>query len=369
MEKKKIVIDARMINASGIGRYLQTILPSIISYFKNVTLLGDRDQINKVLGISLNGCVIPFKNSIYSLSEQIKYPQIIPNCDLFFSPHYNIPILPIKSKYRITTIHDVFHLAFYNELNIPQKIYSKMVINSALKKSDKIITVSNFSKNEILLHTNEKHQNKISVIYNGINFSEEKIEEEKKNKELHAPYFLFVGNVKPHKNLKRTLEAYKLFLSRYSNLENIPKFIIVGKKEGFITGDNVTDFVEKDPDLRETVQFTGWISDDKLKELYRNALALVFPSYYEGFGFPPLEAMAMNCAVIASDCACIPEICKDAALYFNPFDVISITEKMEKIFISENIRKDLIIKGKKHMSEFSSKKTIHKHIELFEQYL
>ena len=366
MEKKKIVVDARMINASGIGRYLQTILPGIISHFKNTIVLGDRNLINKTLEIDAN--IISFDNPIYSLSEQIKYTQIIPECDLFFSPHYNTPLLPIKAKHRIVTIHDVFHLAFYNELSLPQKIYSKIVLNSALKKSDKIVTVSNFSKNEILRYTNIKYENKISVIYNGVNFNEEKIGK-KIDDDIQSSYFLFVGNVKPHKNLKRTLEAYKLFLSRYRNLENIPKFIIVGKKEGFITGDNVTDFVEKDPALRETVQFTGWISDDKLKELYRNALALVFPSYYEGFGFPPLEAMAMNCAVIASDCACIPEICKEAALYFNPFEIISIMEKMEKIFINKNIRNDLIIKGKKRISEFSSKKTIQEHIELFEQYL
>lgn len=367
--KNKIVIDARMINASGIGRYLQTILPGIMLHFRNVTLLGEYEQINKVFDKPLNTTIIPFTNPIYSLSEQIKYTRTIPTCDLFFSPHYNIPILPIKAKYRITTIHDVFHLAFYDELSLPQKVYSKLVINTALKKSDKIITVSNFSKKEILRYTNKKYENKISVIYNGVNFTEDKIENHRINDNIDTPYFLFVGNVKPHKNLKRTLDAYKLFLSKHSNLSNIPKFIIVGKKEGFITGDNIADLVEKDSILKRFVQFTGWIDDNRLKELYANALALVFPSYYEGFGFPPLEAMAMNCAVIASDCACIPEICKDAALYFNPFDVISITEKMEKIFISEKIRKDLIIKGKKRMSEFSSKKTIHKHIELFEQYL
>lgn len=366
MEEKKIVIDARMINASGIGRYLQSILPGIVSHFECITLLGDKKLINKVLDTPLSAEIIPFRNSIYSLSEQIKYTQIIPKCALFFSPHYNIPLLPIKAKHKVVTIHDVFHLAFYNELSLPQKIYSKIVINSALKKSDKIITVSNFSKKEILKYTNSKYEEKISVIYNGIDL---KKKGKRYTKDITTPYFLFVGNIKPHKNLKRTLESFKLFLEKYQNSENLPQFIIVGKKEGFITGDNVVNLVEKDFLLRKYVKFTGWIDDNELDELYSNALALIFPSYYEGFGFPPLEAMTFDCPVIASDKACISEICEDAALYFDPFSVKSIMEKMMIIFNEKDIRNNLVLKGKERIMHFSDKKTVEKHIKLFNQYL
>lgn len=282
------------------------------------------------------------------------------------SPHYNIPLLPIKAKHRVVTIHDVFHLAFYNELSLSQKIYSKMVINSALKKSDKIITVSNFSKKEILKYTDSKYEEKISVIYNGINLTKKG---KRYTKNITTPYFLFVGNIKPHKNLKRTLESFKLFLEKYQNLENLPQFIIVGKKEGFITGDNIVNLVEKDFLLRKYVKFTGWIDDNELDELYSNALALVFPSYYEGFGFPPLEAMASDCPVIASDKACIPEICGEAALYFDPFSIESILGKMTIIFKEKDIRNSLVLKGKERITYFSDKKTVEKHIELFNQYL
>lgn len=369
MKKSKFVIDARMINSSGIGRYLQTILPETWSHFEDVILLGNKKDINKILGTSIDVRILPFKSHIYSLSEQIEYMRIIPKCDLFFSPHYNIPLLPIKAKHRIVTIHDVFHLAFYNELSIFQKMYSKLVINSALKVSDKVITVSNFSKEEILKYTNSRYKDKISVIHNGVDFYQNIKEIRETTKILDVPYFLFVGNVKPHKNLKRTLEAYKLFLSRCGDLDNIPQFIIVGKKEGFITGDNVTHWVEKDPLLRKYVQFTGWIEDHELKKLYTNALALIFPSYYEGFGFPPLEAMSMGCPVIASNESCIPEICANTALFFDPFNINSITEKMELIYRDKDIRIKLKLKGKERVIHFSTKATIEKHIQLFEQYL
>lgn len=369
MNKNKLVIDARMINSSGIGRYLQSILPGILSHFDNVTLLGDDVLIKKTLGSSLNLHILPFNCSIYSISEQIAYTRIIPKCDLFFSPHYNIPLLHIKARQRIVTIHDVFHLAFYNELSIFQKMYSKLVINSALKVSDKVITVSNFSKEEILKYTNSRYKDKISVIYNGVDLYQNKIDVQEIGDTINTPYFLFVGNIKPHKNLKRTLEAYKSFLSKCSNLDNTPQFIIVGKKEGFITGDNVTHWVEEDPLLKKYVQFTGWIDDDELKKLYKNAFALIFPSYYEGFGFPPLEAMSLSCPVIASNRACIPEICGDATLFFDPFNIDSIMQKMYFLYKDKDIRAKLKLSGKERVTHFSTEITIKQHIELFEQYL
>ncbi len=365
----QIVIDARMINSSGIGRYLQNILPEMINYFQRIVFLGSPHLLKEKLN-NQNLQIIPFDKSIYSISEQLEFSKIIPKCDIFFSPHYNIPLFSIKAKTRIATIHDVFHLAFYKDLSIPQKIYSKIVIDQALKISDHIITVSNFSKNEILKYTKKEYENKISTIYNGV-----KPIEKDHTTNIHSidknPYFLFVGNVKPHKNLVRTIAAFKLLLlDCEKNKQEKPFFIIVGKKEGFITGDNnVIDLIDNDPLLKNHVMFTGWISDNELNILYANALSLVFPSYYEGFGFPPLEALSLGCPAIVSNAACMPEICDNAVLYFDPFNVNDIYDKMKHIIINENFRNNLITNGLEHAKRFSWQISVNKHIKLFEDLL
>ncbi|MDR2409299.1 MAG: glycosyltransferase family 4 protein [Bacteroidales bacterium] len=366
---EQIVIDARMINSSGIGRYLQDILPEIIKRFRNVILLGDEALLKEKLN-QVNLSVIPFDKSIYSVSEQLKYPNIIPECDIFFSPHYNAPLLSIKAKYRIVTIHDVFHLAFYKKLSISQKIYAKLVIANALHRSDTIITVSEFSKKEILKYTNSKYVNKIEVIHNGVKFNREQLKTD-----IHPcdnkPYFLYVGNVKPHKNLARTVGAFKLLLSDYEgNQQEKPYFIIVGKKEGFITEDNnIVNIINNDLLLQKHVKFTGWATDEELNNLYINAMALIFPSYYEGFGYPPLEAMGLGTPVIASTAASIPEVCGDAALYFDPFDIMDIYTKMKRIITDELLRNNLIARGINNVKRFAKDLSINSHIQLFEKFL
>jgi glycosyltransferase involved in cell wall biosynthesis len=369
---KQIVIDARMIGASGIGRYLQSILPAIITHFRNVTLLGDEELLKKKLN-EVEFSVIPFHKPIYSISEQLEYPKIIPKCDIFFSPHYNVPLFPIKAKHRITTIHDVFHLAFYKTLSISQKIYARLVINQALKKSDCVITISEFSKNEILKYTNSKYNNnKIVIIFR---YSEEDFNREKLKHSIHPyankPYFLYVGNVKPHKNLSRTIEAFRLLLLDYEyNQHEKPYFIIVGQKEGFITGDdNTVKMINNDLLLQKYVTFTGWTTDEELNNLYVNAMVFIFPSYYEGFGLPPLEAMSVETPVMASTAASIPEVCGEAALYFDPFDVRDIYSKMKLICNNDLLRNTLIKKGINNVKRFSKESSINKHIRLFENYL
>jgi glycosyltransferase involved in cell wall biosynthesis len=331
--------------------------------------LGDeillKEKLNKI-----DFKIIPFNKPIYSISEQIEYPAIIPKCDIFFSPHYNVPLLPIKAKHKITTIHDVFHLAFYKSLSISQKIYAKLVINHAIKQSDCIITVSEFSKKEILRYTNSKYSSKIVMIHNGMEFNNVQL---KNNLHPYSnkPYFLYVGNVKPHKNLSRAIEAFELLLSDYEySQQEKPHFIIVGKREGFITGDdNIVNRINNNSLLQKHVAFTGWISDEELYNLYVNALALVFPSYYEGFGYPPLEAMSLGTPVIASTAASIPEVCGEAALYFDPFDVMDIFAKMKFIITNDFLRNDLIKKGIHNVQRFTKEASINKHIQLFEKYL
>ncbi|WP_040305364.1 glycosyltransferase family 4 protein [Caminibacter mediatlanticus] len=355
---KHIIIDFRMHNASGIGTYIKNIVPFLLSNF-DITLLGKKkelhnyDWINKVE-------IIECSSNIYSIKEQFELFKKIPKCDVFWSPHYNIPVLPIKAKKRIVTIHDVYHLAFYDTLNLKQKLYAKFMINQAVSKSDIILTVSEFSKNEIIKYTNTKKE--IKVIYNAINFNKFKVInnnlEKLKNKySLPNEFILFVGNVKPHKNLKRLLLAIK-------DLDI--NLVIVGKKDGFITGDESIKKLVTNANLKGKVYFTGYVKDEDIPVIYNLAKLFVFPSLYEGFGIPPLEAQACGCPVIVSNVASLPEVCGDSALYCNPYDVNDIKEKIEVLLNNEQLREELIQKGFENIKRFSWEKSAKKIIDVIE---
>ena len=345
----KIAIDARMINHSGIGTYMKNLLNVLIVDY-HLVLLGIPSEIQKHIN-SDKIDIIEFNSPIYSISEQIIFPAKIPNCDIFLSPHYNIPLFPIKAKRRVVIINDANHLAFYNQLSFKQKLYSKFMMKAAVSISDKIITISEFSKSEILKYLNVDTK-KISVVHFGIDPSiiESELHYIPSFNNIPDKFLLYVGNIKPHKNLINLLKAFEIILSSHSDY----KLIIVGKKEGFITGDNeVFKMVENNRLLNDNIIFTGYIENRELYNYYKSASLFVFPSLYEGFGIPPLEAMICGCPVIASDITAIPEICGDAILYVNPFEPNDIAEKVNILIDNKNLRDEFIIKGKLQVSKFS----------------
>ena len=151
-----LAIDVRMWNSSGIGTYIKNIVPFLVDNF-NVFLLGNNNEI-KNYGFYDKVKVVECNSSIYSIKEQFELFNKIPKCDIFWSPHYNVPLLPIKGKKRVVTIHDVYHLAFYNSLSLKQKLYANTLINHAMKNSDMIFTVSEFSKQEIIRYTKAEYK-------------------------------------------------------------------------------------------------------------------------------------------------------------------------------------------------------------------
>jgi glycosyltransferase involved in cell wall biosynthesis len=358
----KIVIDARMINNSGIGTYLQNMISNLTKNYE-LTLLGNKNELANFPSFKELE-IIDFHNPIYSISEQFTAPEKISACDIFISPHYNIPIFPIKAKKRIVIIHDVYHLAFQEELSVAQKIYSKIMMKFAVRLSDRIITVSQFSKSEILKYLNIK-ESKINVVYFGFNateFSKNTAEFEiiKEKYKLTSPYFLFVGNIKPHKNLHNLLLAFNKIIQTNSlvpEVQNKLKLVVVGESKKLITSDQkFFELLKKKPTLSEKIIFTGFIEKEHLVSLYKNASALVFPSLYEGFGIPPLEAMACGCPVIASNTASIKEVCADSALYIDPQNENDIADKMTYIISEVKARDQLIEKGKANIKRFSIEK-------------
>lgn len=359
---RKIVFDARMCSASGVGRYIKEILLRLDSYNIECLILPEDKEFFVQHNISYTIVNVP----IYSIKEQFLLPKAIPPCTIFWSPHFNIPIFPIKSEKRLVTIHDVFHLANIKTLSKKQQLYAKLMFRMALKKADQVITVSNFSKNEILKYVGTSFDHKIKVILNGTSiFSDESI------KQCYAPnekYFLYVGNIKPHKNLKRAILAFYEFL-KYKEGSDF-YFVLIGKREGFLNGEEgINSLLELYPILKERIIFTDYVKDNALYSLYKEAYCLIFPSLYEGFGLPPLEAMKVGTPAIVSNAASMPEICGNAALYFNPLNIDSIKETMLEIVKNPEIREDLVVKGVKRADSFNWDNSANEHKIIIDTFL
>ena len=356
----QLAIDFRMHNASGIGTYIRNIVPYLLNRF-DIVLLGNSNEIQKY-SWSSKVKIIECNAKIYSIKEQFELVRKIPRCDIFWPPHYNIPLLPIRARKRMVTIHDVFHLVFYDTLNLKQKLYAKLVINQAVRRSDKILTVSKFSADEIRKYTGTSKE--IEVIYNAVDSNKFKVIRDKSRLNfvkakyrLPDEFLLFVGNVKPHKNLKNLLLAIA---------DMDVNLVIVGKKDGFITGDKSIENLIKSNNLKNRVFFSGYVEDEDIPVIYNLAKAFVFPSLYEGFGLPPLEAQACGCPVIVSNVASLPEVCGNSALYCNPYDVDDIKNKIKMLINNENLQEELREKGFENVKRFSWEKSAKKVIKVIE---
>lgn len=324
-----LCVDARLYRASGIGTHLKAILP-FLSQFQLTLLVKEP--------LDYPAHQITMKSRIYTLREQLELPRKIPRCDLFWSPHFNIPLLPIRAKKRLVTIHDVFHLAHYSSLSLPQKIYAKVVINAALRYSDYVMTDSLFSAKEIERYCLKPKQLEIVPSCCLLRPGGEKM------KGLPERYMLYVGNLKPHKNLERLMQAHAL-------LDSPPPLLLVGKQFGKLS-------------LPANVHYMGYVPDEALPGLYSHADLFVFPSTYEGFGIPPLEAMTCGCPAVVGRAASLPEVCGDAAEYVDPFSVHAIKKGIERLLNDQARREELVKKGKERVKEYTAEKTAEKFLKV-----
>jgi glycosyltransferase involved in cell wall biosynthesis len=362
VKKTCVLVDYRMYKHSGIGVYLTNVIGYLQSGSSFSLSLAVTSEFGDVAQVVL-------KSPIYSLKEQLEYSIRIPKTDLFWSPHYNVPVLPIRAAKRVVTIHDVYHLAFSDTLSTFQKAYARIMMNRAVQLSDAIITVSEFSRQEIIKYTNCDPA-KITVISNGVKQETVVLDSSSVRKRYQipvGPYILFVGNVKPHKNLLTLLKAFRALPE---DLYHSHSVVIVGKKEGMITGDaELYKLINEDSMLSERVHFTGIVDDGDLDTIYANAALFAFPSYYEGFGLPPLEAMANGCPVVSSNASSLPEVCGDAALYFDPMDVAALVKAMVSVLKDPDVAQSLKEKGYTRVKEFTWERAAALHNALFERLL
>lgn len=332
---KYITVDSRMINSSGIGTVLQNILKRLIPQCKEYFfyLIGDVIELDKFKFVHLpNVNCINCTAPIYSIREQWDLVRKIPpKTDLFWSPHYNIPIF--YNGKMMVTIHDVFHLAMCRHIKeIHKYIYAKLMFLVIAKKVDYILCDSLFTKNELYKYINLDY-GKTKVVYAGIDefWFDKSIND---SSQLNKPYILYVGNVKPHKNLIRLVKAFSLLTNVIPH-----NLVIVGQKDGFITSDKQVEILAGK--LKDRIKFTGKISKKDLRKYYHNADIFVFPSLYEGFGLPPMEAMAAGCKkIICSDIPALKEIYGDYVRYVNPYNIDDISSSILRFIQEKNYTKN-----------------------------
>ncbi|MRX64304.1 glycosyltransferase family 4 protein [Maribacter luteus] len=355
-KKKFICIDSRMLDSSGIGVYLERIIIGLILNGKyKISLLVKPKHVDYFKKYSSSNIRYKVLHSpIYHPFESIELSLKIPRCDIYWSPHFNSSVFPTLAKERICTIHDVFHLAnpqYYSKIKF---YYIRLRYHISCLYSKKIISVSQFTKCEIKKYFHKINERKITIIKNGLKF--EDVAPPMKNKESVSLRILFVGNLKPHKNIKCLLEAFKKI--------NIPKeLIIIGETKGFLKPmeEKILNEMHKDDDIF----LLGRVDESKLKECYEKAHLLVFPSLYEGFGLPILEAFHYSLPCIISDISPFREVAGKAGLYFNPHDSFDLADKIQMLMTDLKYRRHLISEGKKRLKFFSWEKSIESHIQLF----
>ncbi len=365
----RVAIDARKLHDFGIGTYTRNLLRHLarIDRESEYVLLCQRADLDIAAQLGANFRTVLEPSPNYSLREQVHVPWVLhrERPDVFHVPHYVLP--PAARCPAVVTIHDCIHLMFPQYLpNRAAYLYAKTAMWFAARTSDRILTVSEASKRDIT-HFFGVPPEKIVVVYNAIDerFRAEPAEEDvarvRERYQLAHGFVLYVGNIKPHKNLVRLIEAFDLLRRRgFDEL----KLLIIG------------DEISKLPALRRAVhshklhkhvRFLGYMPDETLAILYRLAALFVFPSLYEGFGLPPLEAMACGTPVVTSNVSSLPEVTGGAAVLVDPYEVESIVDGMQRVLTDPALAADLRAKGLARSREFSWSQSVARTREVYQE--
>jgi len=363
----RIAIDARKLHDFGIGTYIRNLVRYLAridsdTEYQVICRPPDREQI---AAYGPNITPVPEAASPYSIAEQLRIPIVLRrhHTQLFHAPHYVLPpMVPCRS---VVTIHDCIHLMFPQYLpNRAAYVYAKASMWSAARRASRVLTVSEASKRDILRFFDIPEQ-KIVVIPNAFDerFAVEPppddVHRVRERFQLDNRYVLYAGNIKPHKNVVRLIEAFAIVRRKLG--EDL-KLLIIG------------DEISKHAALRRTVhrhqlhkyvRFLGFVPDQTLAILYRLAAVFVFPSLYEGFGLPPLEAMASGTPVVTSNVSSLPEVVGDAAILVDPYDAGSIAEGIASVLGDEALRLEMIRRGFARARQFSWERSVARTHEIY----
>ncbi len=375
-----IGIDARMLGSKqgGIGRYVEQLISHLTAYNQthkfviflrkeNWDLVAETPKVKKVLA----------DIHWYGWREQMFLSKIIKreNVNLMHFPHWNIPLFYRRPF--VATIHDLLLLHYSTRSASTlgpisyffKNLAYRIVLLNAVKNSKQIIAPSEFTKQDIIKNFNIKPE-KITVTHLApapidILYHHSTDEGGHGNSnagifsKITKPYVLYVGAAFPHKNLDGLIKAWNIFCSQYGNDYQL---VLAGQKNFFY------EKLEREIGPAEII-FTGYVPENELPSLYKNASLYVFPSFYEGFGIPPLEAMQYGIPVVSSNAACLPEVMNKAAAYFNPHNHEDMAATIWRGLTDQNLRETLSKNGVQLIHNYSWDKTAKATLEVYNNVL
>ncbi|WP_459201917.1 glycosyltransferase family 4 protein [Methanococcus sp. CF] len=362
----KIGIIAESLNRpkTGVEHYLSNLL-SNFDVKSNIYCIG----YEKLPLEKFNEYIIsnPFKIIFATLwypyvTYSLKYKT---DFDIIHNPRHFPTLFKLKHSKYVITVHDIFGIKL-NSKNYEtyKKVAYRLLLPKTLESADKIIAVSENTKNDLINHF-KIPPNKIKVIYNAADktfakLNEIEISDIKKKYAINYSFILYVGGLAAHKNIIRLIEAYNIL----KKLGVTHKLVLAGVKR--YKYKEIFETIEK-LNLQNDVIFTGYVPDEDLPGLYNAADLFVYPSLYEGFGIPPLEAMQCGTPVITSNTSSLPEVVGDAGIMVNPYDVDELANKMYEVLTNEYLRKEMSKKGLERAKLFSWKKCAEEHIKVYEE--
>ena len=353
----KVAIDARKWRDYGIGTYVRNLVRHLARLDRDTTyfVFCNRSDESTLRDLAENFVPVVDDSAGYGLREHVSIPLKLRRlgADLLHSPHYVRPLF--CSIPSVVTVHDCIHLLFPEYLPSPMAWrYAHFMIGRAVRKSALVFTVSEASRRDILRFYPWADPDKVQVVPNAIDVDlledpgAEESERVRERYQIRGRFVLFVGNVKPHKNLERLIASFAR-LRQEAGHEDL-KLLIIG--EDVSRYGSLRRTVEA-AGVRQDVRFFGYVPDRTLAALYRMASVFAFPSLYEGFGLPPLEAMACGTPVVTSRISSLPEVVGDAAVLIDPYDVEDITRGLRRALEDETLRAALIEKGRVRARGFS----------------
>jgi glycosyltransferase involved in cell wall biosynthesis len=364
----KIGIDARLWNETGVGRYIRNLVSELLVIDKtnDYTLFvrkHDAESIKKQV-LSIREVKIVIADIRWHTVDELKLPQILnkENLDLVHFPYFSVPVR--YNRPFVMTIHDLIinHFPTGKASKLPLYLYQlkrmgyNYVVKKAVERAQKIIVPLNAVKVD-LIDTLEVSDAKIAVTYEGF---DGKLRKSGSQNIDSTKYFLYVGNAYPHKNLDRLIKAFAIF--RREQHEDV-QLLLVGKSDYFYK--KLEEKIKKEN--YSNIIIRNNVSDKELANLYHNAASLVSPSLMEGFGLPVLEAMSSECLVMASDIPSFREVCQDSAIFFDPYSIEDMTNKMEHVIKLDSKKRDQYINnGFKRSKEFSWEKMARETLKIYE---
>lgn len=350
-----LVINARFLTQkiSGVQRYAIEISKELKKAYPKVRFIAPQNilhyELAEELGVEKYG---KFTGHLWEQIDLLRYLR-----------QNNEPLLlnfsglsPLLYHNKLTTIFDLSFLRHPEWFSNKYYYFYKYLLPLSNKYSNEIITISDHSKREIIkfLHFPE---NRLSVVYCSVP------EGFGNNKEINSSkvcdkYILSVSSIDPRKNISNLLLAFNSL-----EIPNV-KLIIIGSESSVFKKQVLQNVIHSN----KNIHFTGYLSDNELAAYYKNATAFIYPSLYEGFGIPPIEAMAFGCPTIVSNTTSLPEVCGSAAYYVNPYDINDIALGMKTLLQDDILRKELIEKGYERIKLFSWKTSALKIVEIIKKY-